>query len=399
MKKTVVVGVTSGIAAYKIIDLIYLLKRDGFNVIVTMTKSASLMLAPKEFEKASENKVYIDLFEENFDYKDVLKSRKVEHVRIADTADLVVIAPATANSIAKMSHGMADDFLTTVVLATQAPIMVCPSMNVHMWGNSFVQENVEKLKTKGICILEPTEGDLACGYHGKGRLPEPSTIYNEIKKILQKTTRLQGKKVIVTVGGTTEPIDDVRYITNKASGKMGVAIADECFLQGAEVLLVRSKTSVSSRYDIRQIVFGTADELEEILQKEVKKCDALFQTAAVSDFKVEKAIGKIPSDSKTTLRLTPRKKIIDQIKIWNSKIKLIAFKAVWGGTKEELIKQGQEKLQKSKADYVVVNDISKNDRGFGVDTNEAIIVSKNKPEFIPLCLKTQVALEIVNCIF
>ncbi|QQG40831.1 MAG: bifunctional phosphopantothenoylcysteine decarboxylase/phosphopantothenate--cysteine ligase CoaBC [Candidatus Levyibacteriota bacterium] len=386
-RKTVVVGITSGIAAYKMLDLITLLKKDA-NVIVVMTKSAAKMISPKDFEKVSGNKVYIDLFEKDFDYKKVLKSREVDHIRIADMADLVVVAPATANVIAKIAHGLADDFLTTMLLATQAPIMVFPSMNVHMWGNPIVQENIAKIKSRGFIITDPDSGDLACGYHGKGRLPEPTEIYREVSKILQKTTRLAGKKIIVTAGGTTEPIDGVRYITNHASGKMGVAIAESCFLQGAKVLLVRSKTSVLTRYDIPQITFETAGELEKILQKEVKNYGTLFQTAAVSDFKIDNsAVGKISSNKEVILKLTPRKKIIDQVKIWNPDITLVGFKAMWG----------QEKLRESSADAVVVNDVSKPDRGFGVDTNEVTIIKKGlEKKHISLRSKQEVAEEIVS---
>lgn len=386
-KKTVVVGITSGIAAYKMLDLIKLLKEDA-NVIVVMTKSASLMVSKEEFEKASRNKVYIDLFEKDFDYKKILKSREVDHIKIADMADLVVVAPATANVIAKMAQGLADDFLTTMLLATQAPIMVFPSMNVHMWANPVVQENVQKLKTIGMQILEPEEGDLACGYHGKGRLPEPSAIYNEVSRILQKTTRLNGKKIIVTAGGTIEPIDGVRFITNKASGKMGVAIAEACFLQGAEVLLIKSKTSVSTHYDIPQIVFETADDLSKILEKEVKSADVIFHSAAVSDFQVEGSKDKkLDSKKDVFLELKVREKIISKIKIWNPKIKLVGFKAVWG----------QEKLQESNADAIVVNDVSQSDRGFSADTNEVLIINKNgEKKKISLRSKKEVAEEMVT---
>jgi len=399
-QKTVVVGITSGIAAYKVLDLITLLKKDA-NVIVVMTKSAARMVSKKEFEKASGNPVYIDLFEKDFDYKKVLQSREVDHIRIADMADLIVVAPATANIIAKMAHGLADDFLTTMLLATQAPVMVFPSMNVHMWENPVVKENIVKLRSRRFIVIDPEDGDLACGYHGKGRLPESKTIYSEVSKILQKTNALQGKKIIVTAGGTIEPIDGVRFIANKASGKMGVAIADTCFLQGAEVLLVRSKTSVLSRYDIPQIVFETADELAEILKKEVKKYDVIFQAAAVSDFQVvEKQNVKLDSKKNVVLKLSPRGKIISKIKTWNPKIKLIGFKAMWNGSENEQLKAGEENLEDCNADAIVVNDVSRFDRGFGADTNEVIVVTKNrKPHIVSLRSKKEAAEEIVSYLF
>lgn len=391
--KTIVVGIASGIAAYKILDLITLLKQDA-NVIVVMTKSASIMVSPKDFEKVSGNKVYIDLFEQDFDYKKVLETREVDHIKIADMADVVVIAPATASVIAKMAHGLADDFLTTMILATQAPIMVLPSMNVHMWGNPIVGQNIVKLRSLGFIIIDPEEGDLACGYHGKGRLPEAKNMHSEVLKILHKTTRLEGKKIIVTAGGTIEPIDDVRFITNKASGKMGVAIAEACFLQGAEVVLVRAKTSVTTRYDIPQILFETADDLSQILEKEVKNAYAIFHSAAVSDFQVEDSRnGKLESKKNVSLQLMVREKIISKIKQWNPKITLVGFKAVWGDTEEE----GKEKLKESNADAIVINDVSKSDRGFGVDTNEVTVIKKNsEKKHISLCSKQEVAEEIVS---
>lgn len=387
-KKTVVLGITSGIAAYKIQDLIKLLKKDRHNVIVVVTKSAARMVSSKKFEKASGNKVYIDLFEKDFDYKKVLESREVDHIRVADMTDVVVIAPATANILGKMAHGIADDFLTTMLLATQAPVVVFPSMNVHMWQHPAVLENVSILRKRGVIVIEPNEGALACGYEGKGRLPETAEIHKEIVRLLKITSKLLGKKIIVTAGGTKEPIDGVRYITNNASGKMGVAIAESCFLQGAEVLLVRSKTSIPTRYDIKQLVFETADELSDILKKQVKNYDVLFHTAAVSDFKVGKQSGKLDSKKDFILKLSPRRKIIAQIKKWHPKITLIAFKAVWGDS---------DKLQESSADAVVVNDVSKSDRGFLADDNEVIVIKKTgEKKKITLRSKKEVAEELVQ---
>jgi len=397
-KKTIIVGVTSGIAAYKTLDLVRSLKKDGANVFVVMTKSAMAMVPSSKFKKTSGNKVYSELFKKGFDYKDILKIRRVDHIDLADKADVVVIAPATANSIAKIAHGIADDFLTTMLLATTAPIIICPSMNVHMWTNPLVQENIAKLKNLGYHIIEPEEGKLACGYEGKGRLAHIKMIKNEVAAQLKYRNSLAGKKIIVTAGGAVEKIDDVRAISNRSSGKMGVAIAESCFLQGAEVLLVRSKTSVSTRYNIKQIVFETADELEGILKKEVKKNDVLFQTAAVSDFIVENENkGKLDSKKSIVLKLSPRKKIITQIKKWYPKIKLIVFKAVWSSLEKTLIKKGKEKLKESNADAVVVNDVSKSDRGFQADTNEVFIVtSKGSKKKIPLARKQVVASSIID---
>lgn len=398
MKKTVVLGVSSGIAAYKTIELVQLLKKDGFDAFVIMTKSAAKMVEPSEFERASGNKVYRELFDDNFDYKNILKIRKVDHIDIADKADIFIVAPATANTIAKIAHGIADDFLTTSLLATRAPILICPSMNVHMWENIVVQKNVNELKKRGMMIIEPERGLLACGYEGKGRLVHIEHIRNEICSILQKRDKLRGKKVLVTVGATIEKIDDVRFIGNRSSGKMGVAIAEECFLRGANVLLLRSGSSVSPRYLMPEETFETGDELEKLIKKHVRKYDIIFHVAAVSDFvPVKTSRGKLPSELDVTLTLKPRRKIINQIKRLNPKIILVAFKAEWGLHEKDFLLIAKEKIRKSNADAIVVNDVSKKDRGFMADTNEVFIVTKKGSyQKIPLALKSEVASLLID---
>ncbi len=396
-KITIVVGITSGIAAYKMVELVELLKKENNDVVVVMTRSAAKMVSPTDFEKASGNKVHIELFEDNFDYKDILKNRKVDHIAIADKADIFVVAPATANTIAKIANGLADDFLTTSILATQAPILICPSMNVHMYENVAVQENIEKLRSRGFFILEPESGDLACGYHGKGRLAHIFHIKDEITTILENRARLKGKKILITSGGTKEPIDGVRFITNKSSGKMGVAIAEVCFAMGADVLLLRAKDSVIPSKKISEEVFETAEDLEGLVRKYITSYDVIFHTAAVSDFIVgNPQKGKISSDKETVLRLEPAKKIISTIKKLNPNIKLIGFKAVWGGSEKELVNEGKKKLEESNADAIVANDVSKSDRGFQSDNNEVIIVTKNTSKNISLRSKKEVAQDLIQ---
>jgi len=398
MKKNILIGVTSGIAAYKVLDLIKLLRNEGNEVFVIMTKGATEMISPKLFEKASGNKAYINLFEKNFNYKEVLKNRKVEHIELADKCDVMVIAPATANIIAKLAHGIADDFLTTTALAVTAPIIICPSMNVNMWGNPLVQENLNKLKSIGYQVIEPASGMLACGYEGVGRLEDIEIINKEINKLLNKNDSLNGKKVIVTAGGTIEKIDEVRSITNKSSGKMGVAIAEECYLRGADVLLLRAKNSVHPRYLIKEKIFETADELLYLIKVNIENTDLFFQVAAVSDFKVAEPVkGKLSSDQSVDLKLIPQIKIIDQIKKMSPKTKLIAFKAEYGLSEEKLIEEALKKLKDSNADFVIANDISRADRGFESDDNEVYIISKNrKVKKIPLTSKREVARGIID---
>jgi phosphopantothenoylcysteine decarboxylase/phosphopantothenate--cysteine ligase len=398
MKKNILIGVTGGIAAYKILDLIKLLKNEDHEVFVIMTKGATEMFSLADFEKASGNKVLVNLFEKNFDYREVLKDRKVEHIELADKSDVMVIAPATANIIGKLAYGIADDFLTTTALAMTAPIIICPSMNVNMWNNPIVQENLAKLKSAGYQIIEPTAGMLACGYEGVGRLENVETINKEINKLLERNNSLKNKKIIVTAGGTTEKIDEVRFITNRSSGKMGTALAEECYLRGADVLLLRAKSSVKQRYLMKEKIFKTAEELLQLIKANINNTDLFFQTAAVSDFKIGQPIkGKLSSDNSVNLKLVPQIKIVNQIKKLSPKTTLIAFKAEYDFSEKKLVEEASKKLKDSNADFIIANDISRKDRGFESDDNEVCIISKNgKVKKIELTSKREVAKQIVE---
>jgi phosphopantothenoylcysteine decarboxylase/phosphopantothenate--cysteine ligase len=400
MKKNIIIGVASGIAAYKVLDLIKLLKNEGNEIFVIMTKSATEMISLKDFERASGNKVFVNLFEKNFDYREVLKRRKVEHIELADKTDVMVIAPATANIIGKLAHGIADDFLTTTALAITAPIIVCPSMNVNMWNNPIVQENIAKLKSVGYQIIEPACGMLACGYEGVGRLEDIQIISDEVLKQIQRANSLNGKKIIITAGGTIEKIDEVRYITNRSSGKMGVALAEECYLRGADVLLLRAKSSVKPRYLIKEKIFETAEHLFILVKKNIKNADIFFQVAAVSDYKIEQPFkGKLSSKKSLNLKLVQQIKIVNKIKKISPKTVLIAFKAVYGLGEKLLIQEGFKKLKESNADVVIANDISRDDRGFESDNNEVYIISANRRvKKIPLTSKREIAKKVVRYI-
>ena len=400
MEKTVVLGVTSGIAAYKTLALVKQLKEENIDVIVIMTGSAAKMISPDEFENASGNKVYTELFEKDFDYKKILEAREVDHIAIADKADVMVIAPATANVIAHLAHGIADDFLTTTALAVTAPVIICPSMNVHMLYNPVVQENIKKLRSLGYDIIDPTSGMLACGYEGMGRLAEITDIKQEIINKLTTVTSLRGKKILVTAGGTIEKIDDVRYITNRSSGKMGIAIAKECLERGAEVLLLRAKHSVEPHYHIHEKNFETADELFSLIKEHIKDYDYCYHAAAVSDFSVQNKIeGKLPSDQPITLKLEPQIKILEQIKNLNPEIHLIGFKAESEQDSNKLKEKAEKKLKESHADALIANDIGRKDRGFESDDNEVLILLKNgETKHIPLTSKKEIAKGIVEYI-
>lgn len=397
-KQTIVIGVTSGIAAYRSIELVRILREEGYDIFVVMTEHATKMVAPKEFKEVSSNKVYSELFEQGFTYKDILKMRKVDHIKLADAADIIVIVPATANIIAKIAHGIADDFLTTTLLATHAPVLVCPSMNVNMWNNPIVQENITKLRVLGYHIIEPEKGMLACGYEGKGRLAHIQTIKNEVVRHSKYKNSLVGKKIIVTAGGTLEKIDDVRYITNRSSGKMGVAIAEECFVRGADVLLLRAKHSVIPRYAMQEKVFKTASDLYRYIKENILNYDIIFHVAAVSDFRVKQPINeKLSSNTPITLELVPTEKIIDHIKGLNPKIKLIAFKADHNLRESDIVALSKQKFEKTFADAIVANDIGKKGQGFEADFNEVIIVFLDSTyKKVSLAPKQVVAREIID---
>lgn len=394
----ITIGISSGIAAFKILDLISLLKKQGHEIQVILTRSAQEMISIKEVEKLTGNKVFTTLFEKDFDYKEVLKKRKVEHIEIATDTDLFVIAPATANIIAKLANGIADDFLTTTILATDKPILVVPSMNTTMWNHPATQKNLKTLQLFGYSVMNPTSGWLACGVQGVGRLPEVPEIATEIELLTTYALRFKGKKVLVTAGGTSEAIDSARILTNKSTGKMGVALAESYYKQGADVLLVRAESSVKTNIQMEQLTFQSAQDLYDILERRSKEFDIIIHTAAVSDYTTDQIEGKIDSSKDITLKLKPTPKILNEIKKWNPHVQLIGFKAVHG-IAEDLFGSLDEKFTDSQADFFVVNDISRTDIGFGTDENEVYVVAKDKrAKKIDKDSKKEIAKEIINLI-
>lgn len=394
MKHTILIGITGGIAAVKIPDLIRELGE--FNIETILTPSAERFIPRSVIEELTGRSVHINLFDKNFDYKTILKNRRVEHIDLADSADLFIIVPASANIIAKLAHGMADDYLTTTALAVTCPIVICPSMNVHMWKHPATQKNIQTLRLLGYHIIVPESGMLACGYQGEGRLIDINKLADAIVSFTSLTKPLVGKKVLVTAGGTIEPIDDVRNITNKSSGKMGVALAEAASLAGGDVLLFRSKTSVSPRLTLKEICFDTAYSLEILMKKYAPDFDICIHAAAVSDFEVKKRPGKTSSNVPLSLKLKPRKKILEMIKTYNSKIFLVAFKAESNVSDTELVSLAKKRLKKAGADLIVANDVGRKNQGFQSDKNEVFIIdTKGKVIHLPQAAKTNIAQQII----
>jgi len=398
---SIIVGISAGIAGYKILDLIKILKGKRYNVQVVMTLRAIEMFGKSDFEKAAGYKISPRVIPVNFQYKKVLRNYKIDHIELAAKADLIVVAPATADIIGKIASGLADDLLTTTILASHSPVLICPSMNSRMWTNPAVEENIQILKRRNFHILSPISGRLACGTVGIGRLPDVEEIAGEIERILLQSKKLKGKKIMITAGGTTEPIDAVRMITNRSTGKMGAALVDACWRQGAQVLFLHSVSSVMPRFPVREEKFTTASNLEELMKKNIKNYDCLFHVAAISDFIPEKFIDqKIDSRQSINISFKPARKIINQVKKWNRKIKLVGFKAIYKLSEKEIIKTAFEKLEDCGADYIIANDVGGEGIGFAANDNEVYIVSgKGYSVKIPKAPKTEIAEKILNNIF
>ena len=362
--KHIVVGVTAGIAAYKAVDLVSRLYKAGAEVKVVMTRNATKFVSPLVFGEISKHKVAVEMFENVQDWN-------VEHIAYATWADAYVVAPATANMLAKMAHGIADDMLSTQLLATTAPVFVCPAMNSNMYAHPTVQENLTILSSRGVHVLEPDSGLLACGVEGKGRLPEPQKIIDWVDFHLGKTDLLEGKTVIVSAGGTQEAIDPVRYITNRSSGKMGYAVALKAAQAGAKTILVSAPTDLAVPIGVERIIVRSATEMKEAIDSHYDSADAVIMAAAVADYRVaEVADNKIKKQETMTLELVKNPDILASLGDRKQHQKLIGFAA----ETQDVISYGKEKVRKKNLDMLVANDVSKSNAGFDVDTNEVTFI-------------------------
>lgn len=388
--KTIVIGVTGGIAAYKACDVVSKLKKLGANIHVIMTESACEFVRPLTFQTLSNNFVINHMFKEP-------KTWEVEHIELAKAADLFLIVPASANFIGKVAGGIADDMLTTTVMATRAKCIIAPAMNTNMYTNPIVQENIARLKTLGYGFIEPASGLLACGDVGMGKLADVDTIVENVVEYFEDSKRdLEGIRLLVTAGPTIEAIDPVRYITNRSSGKMGYSIAAQAAKRGATVTLVTGKTNldIPSKVD-RIIEIESAQDLYEAMMAEVDNNDVIIQSAAVADYKPksysDKKIKK--TDDDLVIELDRNKDVAKEIgKIKKGQV-LVGFAA----ETNDLLKNASAKIKKKNLDFIVANDLTLSGAGFGTDTNVVkFIDARGEIQEIPKCMKTEVADHILD---
>ncbi len=369
--KKILVGVTGGIAAYKAAELVRLFVKAGAETHVVMTKSATQFVAPLTFQTLSQHRVHLELF-------DLMDESEIGHIRLAQTADLVVIAPATANILGKAAGGIADDLLATILLATDAPILAAPAMNDRMWANAAVTENVARLRARGWNFVDPESGDLACKTVAVGRLAEPETIFAEAGALLAPKI-LAGKRVVVTAGPTVEPIDDVRVLTNRSSGKMGMALAAAARERGASVTVIHGPVSAAIPPGVECVRVGTAAQMLDAIRAAMRGADMLVMCAAVADFRPAKVgEGKVAkSDMAASIALTPNPDLVATIRKEFPRALIVGFAA----QTDAMMEKGGKKLREKDLDFVVVNDVSKKGVGFDADENEGFVLGRDGSKF------------------
>ncbi|MDZ7699617.1 MAG: bifunctional phosphopantothenoylcysteine decarboxylase/phosphopantothenate--cysteine ligase CoaBC [Deltaproteobacteria bacterium] len=367
-EKKIIVGVSGGIAAYKAAELVRRLMKAGAHTQVAMTAAATRFVSPLPSEALSGHRVVHEMFSPG--------TRSMDHITWGQETDLVIVAPATADIIGKMANGIADDFLSTCLIAATAPILVCPSMNSQMFLNPAVQENLDRLEKRGLHVMTPDEGDLACGTEGRGRLPDPEKIVEQAAFILSEKD-LEGLKILVTAGPTIEPIDPVRFITNRSSGKMGHALARAATIRGAEVVLVSGPTALPRPSGVTVIPIRTAQEMRDAVFENRSGCDIIIKAAAVSDYRPHQpAYQKIKKTAEqVSLNLVKTPDILAELgeQKGGSGLILVGFAA----ETEDLLANATQKLQSKHLDMIVANDVSQDDAGFGTDTNRAKLIFRD----------------------
>ncbi|WP_069999632.1 bifunctional phosphopantothenoylcysteine decarboxylase/phosphopantothenate--cysteine ligase CoaBC [Cellulosilyticum sp. I15G10I2] len=383
MKKNVVIGVTGGIAAYKALDIVSALRKKDINIDVIMSENACEFVTPLSFESLSNNAVVTDTFNRT-------KSWEIEHIALAKKADLFLIAPATANIIGKVAHGIADDMLSTTIMAARCPIVFAPAMNTFMYENAIVQENINSLKGKGYHFIEPDSGRLACGDLGKGKLQKTDIIVEEVMNYLETTKELEGINILVTAGPTVEKIDPMRYITNHSSGKMGYAIAEAAVRRGASVKLVSGPTHLQTPYKVERIDIESALEMYEAVHEHFEWADVVIKAAAVADYRPlnvsEEKIKKSGDD--IALALTRNPDILQSLGSSKGNKILVGFAA----ETKDITQYAVEKIKNKNLDFIVANNIKEEHAGFKGDTNIAAIINKDGTQTqYPVMSKLQLA--------
>ena len=382
-KKNLLIGVTGGIAAYKVCEVASYFTKKGVNVNVVMTEHGAEFVAPLTFEALTKKPCLTSLF-------DGKSADPVAHVNLGRTADAVLIAPATANVIAKLANGIADDMLTSTVLAASCKKLVAPAMFTGMLENPATQRNIEQLRRDGFEIIEPESGRLACGAVGSGRLAEPAELISAVEEALFGSDELKGKRVLVTAGPTREEIDPVRYITNRSSGKMGYAIAKAAKAMGAEVELVSGKTELLPPYGVSTVFVSSAEDMYNAVMDRAQKADIVVMAAAVADYTpAEKAEQKVKkSDGELSLSLTRTKDILAALGGENNEHRVLVGFSM---ETENLLENSRKKLHSKNADMIVANSIASENTGFGVDTNAAVLITANGETETGLMTKDELA--------
>ena len=388
--KTVLLGITGGIAAYKMANVASALRKTGAEVHCILTQNATQFITPLTFETLTNNRCIVDTFDRNFQYD-------VAHVSLAKKADVILIAPATANVIAKLAHGLADDMLTTTVLASRCPKLIAPAMNTAMLENPATQENLTTLRRYGFTVIEPATGMLACKDVGSGKLPEPEVLCEEIYRVIGREKDLQGLHITVTAGPTQESLDPVRFLTNHSSGKMGYAIAREAMLRGADVTLISGPVALKAPLGVKLVNITTAQEMLEGVQAALPQTDVLVMAAAVADYRpavvADQKMKKGEGDMSIPLERT------GDVLGWVAQNRHPGlFVCGFSMETEHMLENSQKKLSKKKLDMIVANNLKTQGAGFGVETNVVTLITQDWVEELPLLGKDEVAGKLLTAI-
>jgi phosphopantothenoylcysteine decarboxylase/phosphopantothenate--cysteine ligase len=390
----ITLGVTGGVAAYKAAELVRLLQQDGFSVQVVMTRGAREFITPLTFAALTGNKVITDLFEKTSGGEPNVESA-IEHIAVAQRTDLLLVAPATADVIAKFARGIADDFLTTLYLATTAPVVVAPAMNVNMWQHAATQENVEMLRARGVRIIDPDEGYLACGMTGAGRLAGQQAIVAAVREVLHAQRDLEGQTVLVTAGPTCEDLDPVRFLTNRSSGKMGYSVAEAAAQRGAKVILVSGPVNLETPTGVERIDVRTAEEMHRGVAARFAECSVAVFAAAVADYRPVETAGEKIKRSKElmSLLLEPTPDILADMASRKGEKIVVGFAA----ETQNVAENARKKLTAKNADLIVANDVTAEGAGFDRDTNVVTLFARDGRDLaLPKLTKSEVAQRILD---